>query len=120
MASFQVQPPEIFTFKPEDWLKWSRRFERFRMASGLEKESEESQVNNLIYSMGSEADDIVQSLGIAEGDQKKYDVVKKKLEDFFTIKRNVIFGELSLTCEVSRKEKPSTCLLRTSAFYAKN
>jgi hypothetical protein len=41
--------------------------------------------------MGSEADDIVQSLGIAEGDQKKYDVVKKKLEDFFIIKRNVIF-----------------------------
>jgi hypothetical protein len=75
MASFQVQPPEKFTSKPEDWLKWSRRFERFRMASGLEKESEESQVNTLIYSMGSEADDIVQSLGIAEGDQKKYDVV---------------------------------------------
>ena len=91
MASFQVQPAEKFTFKPEDWLKWSRRFERFRMASGLEKESEESQVNTLIYSMGSEADDIVQSLGIAEGDQKKYDVVKKKLEDFFIIKRNVIF-----------------------------
>ncbi|CAB3997437.1 Hypothetical predicted protein, partial [Paramuricea clavata] len=91
MASFQVQPPEKFTFKPEDWLKWSRRFERFRMASGLEKESEESQVNTLIYSMGSEADEIVQSLSIAEGDQKKYDVVKKKLEDFFITKRNVIF-----------------------------
>ncbi|CAB3984465.1 Hypothetical predicted protein [Paramuricea clavata] len=90
MASFQVQPPEKFTFKPEDWLKWSRRFERFRMASGLENESEESQVNTLIYSMGSEADDIVQSLGIAEGDQKKYNVVKKKFEDFFIIKRNVV------------------------------
>lgn len=91
MALFQVQPPEKFSFKPEDWSKWIKRFERFRMASGLEKEEEESQVNTLIYSMGSEADDIIQSLGIPATDQKKYDVVKKKLEDFFIIKRNVIF-----------------------------
>ena len=41
--------------------------------------------------MGEEADDIVQSLGISGADQKKYDVVKKRLEDFFIIKRNVIF-----------------------------
>ena len=91
MAAFQVQPPEKFTFKPEDWSKWIRRFERFRIASGLEEKSKESQVNTLIYSMGSEADDIVQSLGLTADDQKKYDEVKKRLEDFFIVKRNVIF-----------------------------
>ena len=52
MATFQVNPPEQFTFKPEEWGKWSRRFERFRIASGLSKESEDSQINALIYSMG--------------------------------------------------------------------
>ena len=82
MEAFQVQQPEKFSFKPEDWPKWIRRFERFRIASGLEEKSEESQVNTLIYSMGGEADDIVQSFG---------DKVKKLLEDFFIIKRNVIF-----------------------------
>ena len=91
MAAFQVLPPERFTFKPEDWSKWIRRFERFRLASGLEEKSEESQVNTLIYSMGGEADDIVQSLGLTAEDQKKYDEVKKRLEDFFIVKRNVIF-----------------------------
>ena len=91
MAAFQVQPPEKFTFKPEDWSKWIRRFERFRIASGLEKKSEESQVNTLIYSMGNEADDIVQSLGLTSEDRKKYDEVKERLEAFFIIKRNVIF-----------------------------
>ena len=50
MATFQVNPPEQFTFKPEEWEKWSRRFERFRITFGLSKESEESQVNVLIYS----------------------------------------------------------------------
>lgn len=33
----------------------------------------------------------MQSLGIAAEDQNNYDVVKKRLEDFFIIKRNVIF-----------------------------
>lgn len=59
MALYQVKPPEKFTFKPEDWLKWIRRFEWFRMASALDKDSQESQVNTLIYSMGEEADDIM-------------------------------------------------------------
>ena len=90
MAAFQVLPPEKFTFKPDNWSKWIR-FERFRVASGLEEKSKESQVNTLIYLMGGEADNIVQSLGLTVEDQKKYDKVKKRLEDFFIIKRNVIF-----------------------------
>ena len=56
MATFQVNPPEQFTFKPEEWEKWSGRFERFRIASGLSKESEDSQVNAL---MGDTADDFI-------------------------------------------------------------
>ena len=99
------------------------------MASGLEKESEESQVNTLIYSMGSEADDIVQSLGIAEGDQKKYDVVKKKLEDFFITKRNVIFEWDKFNLRSQQEGKTIDVLIMDcstlqniaiSVFYAKN
>ena len=71
MASFQVQPPEKFSFKPEEWPKWIWRFERFRLASGLSKEDEESQVNPLlIYSMGDEADDILQSFSLPEANRK--------------------------------------------------
>lgn len=115
MALFQVQPPEKFSFKPEDWLKWIRRFERFRMASGLEKEGEESQVNTLIYSMGCEADDIVQSLGIAAEDQKKYDVVKKRLEDFFIIKRNVILERAKFNLR-SQQENETVDVFITDLF----
>ena len=52
VASFQVPPPEKFSFKPEDWPKWIQRFERFRKATGLEKRSGKNQVNTLIYAMG--------------------------------------------------------------------
>ncbi len=62
MASFQVNILDKFNFKPEEWGHWIRRFERFRIAGKLNKESEEAQVNTLIYSMGEEADDILASL----------------------------------------------------------
>ena len=77
MATFQVTPPERFSFKPKEWSKWIRRFERFRLASELNKKDEESQVNTLIYSMGDEADDILQSFGMSEDDRKNYNAVKK-------------------------------------------
>ena len=62
----QVQPPEKFNFKPEDWQRWIRHFEWYRVASALDKTSEENQVNTLIYTMGTEADNVIQSLGILE------------------------------------------------------
>ena len=52
VANFQVTPPEKFAFKPENWLKWIQRFERFRKATGLDKQTGENQVNTLIYTMG--------------------------------------------------------------------
>ena len=49
MATYQVTPPEPFTFtRPEEWQKWIRRFELFRKASGLELKQQEAQVNTLI------------------------------------------------------------------------
>ena len=61
-ALYHVAPPDSFSFnKPEEWPKWIRRFELFRIASGLTEKSEETQVNTLIYAMGDEADDILRS-----------------------------------------------------------
>ena len=58
-TTYQVTPPSKFPFKSSDWTRWIRRFERFRIATGLDKKEEDKQVNTLIYSMGDEADDIV-------------------------------------------------------------
>ena len=43
MASqFQVPAPKSFSFRhPEEWPKWIRQFERYRLASGLDKKSTE-------------------------------------------------------------------------------
>ena len=91
-VSYQISPPEEFNFsKPTEWIKWIRRFERFRSASGLSKRDEESQVNTLLYSMGSKSDDILATFGLTTQDSKKYDVVKDKFDGYFVKRRNIIF-----------------------------
>ena len=49
MANVQLQTPERFDFKnPDAWLSWKRRFEQFRIASGLSKTDEARQISMLI------------------------------------------------------------------------
>ena len=81
MSTYQVAPLETFKFKtPEDWLKRIQRFEQFRCTSGLNKKSQEIQVNTLVYSMGDEADDILSSFHLSSEDKVKYDIVKEKFD----------------------------------------
>ena len=42
MPSLCLDPPAPFDFKqPNEWCRWQRRFEQFRLASGLSSEDEE-------------------------------------------------------------------------------
>lgn len=53
------KPPEKFEFsKPEQWPSWRQRFERYRIASKLNKDDIQVQISALIYSMGPEAEKI--------------------------------------------------------------
>ena len=91
-TSFQMSPPPPFDFgKPESWIKWVRRFERYRQASGLASKPEENQVNTLIYTMGDEADDIFSSFNLTDAQKKEFKTVKEKFDNHFVAKRNVIF-----------------------------
>ena len=77
----------------EEWPKWSRRFERFRQASGLVKE-EESQINMLIYAMGDQANDILHSFKLNTIQLKQYHTVKTKFDEHFVVCRNVLFEQV--------------------------
>ena len=71
-------------------MKWIRRFERFRIASGLASRDEEVHINTLIYAMGDKADDILHSFSLSEEDRKHYATVKGKFDSHFVQRRNVI------------------------------
>ena len=92
MASIQLEPPSQFSFKtPDQWSKWKRRFDQYRLASGLSGESDERQVSALLYCMGEDAEDTLTSTNISEDDRKSYAAVLTKFDAFFQARRNTIF-----------------------------
>ena len=92
MASIQLEPPSQFSFKtPDQWSKWKRRFDQYRLASGLSGESDERQVSALLYCMGEDAEDTLTSTNISEDDRKSYAAVLTKFDAFFQVRRNTIF-----------------------------
>ncbi|KAK0142808.1 hypothetical protein N1851_019259 [Merluccius polli] len=89
---FQISPPSDFDFtRPEEWPLWMCRFKRFRQVSGLDKQSQEKQVNTLLYTMGPEAKSIIRCRDIMAAQLKDYDTVKTQLSNHFVPWRNLIF-----------------------------
>ena len=71
------------------WPKWLRRFERYRIASGLHTKTEQEQVNTFLYAMGDCAADIIKTLSINE-ETASYEEVKTALNGYFAARRNII------------------------------
>ena len=92
MASYRIPAIEHFDFsKPEEWSRWLRHFERFRLASDLASKSEEVQVSTFIYSMGDKAEDLLESFVFKDDEAKRYATVKAKFEEYFQKRRNTIY-----------------------------
>ena len=72
----------------------------------MDQKSEEIHVATLIYSMGKEADEIVNSFTMTSDDRKKYYAVKAKFEGHFIIKRNVIFERAKFNLRVQKENEP--------------
>ena len=90
-VNLQLQPPAPFNFKrPDDWLKWKKRFQQYRSASGLTGQPEASQIDTLLYCLGEEADDVLTSTGISDDEKKVYDQVVGKFDAYFKVRTNVI------------------------------
>ena len=93
MASYRIPAIEHFDFsKPEEWSRWLRHFERFRLASDLASKSEEVQVSTFIYSMGDKAEDLLESFVFKDDEAKRYATVKAKFEEYFQKRRNTIYA----------------------------
>ena len=92
MAQLRLEPPAPFNFRtPDDWPRWRRRFEQFRVASGLVNDDSIKQVNTLLYCLGEEAEGVLTSTNVTPEERRVYDTVLDKLDGFFKVRRNVIF-----------------------------
>ena len=58
-----LQPPEAFDFKkPSQWNRWKRRFQQYLVASGLSAGTQVRQVTTLLYCLGDEGNDVLQTI----------------------------------------------------------
>lgn len=116
-ATFTIQPPEAFDFsKPQQWEKWIRRFEKFRLASNLHLSSEANQVNTLIYCMGDEADDILRGQALSDVQRQQYQAVRDTLDIYFVPRKNIIYERARFNQRVQLANE--TVDLFVTALYA--
>ena len=92
VTNLQLQPPTPFCFKDtEEWPRWKRRFEQFRLASGLKEQGEERQGSTLLYCFDEDAEEILDTTQISEEDRKSYTKVIGEFDNYFKVRKNIIF-----------------------------
>ena len=97
-GSISLKSPVAFNFrKPDEWPQRLKRFEQFRLASGLSEEKNEGkQISTLLYCLGEEAESVLASTHITLEEKQKYDTVVAKLNGYFKVRKNVIFERARL------------------------
>ena len=87
-----LQPPTSFSFaRSEEWPKWKRRFKQYRQASGLVEKDEQRQVSTLLYCLGEEAEEVLNTTSISNENRKKYQKVIEQFDSYFKVRKNVIY-----------------------------
>ena len=82
------QAPAEFDFtRPELWPEWKERYQRYHRLSKTDKESEEYQIDSLLYTMGDVSEKIMKL--VAENKREKYADVIGEMDKYFQPKSNV-------------------------------
>lgn len=116
-AAFTVQPPEQFDFsRPQQWEKWIRRFEGFRLASNLHLSSDANQVNKLIHCMGDEADDVLRGQALSDVRRQQYQAVKDTLDAYFVPRINTVYKRAQFNQRIQRADETVDSFV--AALYA--
>ena len=104
MSGLRLQPPSAFNFRtPDEWPRWRKRFEQFRLASGLSDDGDAKQISTLLYCMGEDAEDTLSSTNITAEERRKYESVLGKFDEFFKVRRNVIFERAKFNRRIQQR-----------------
>jgi len=110
VRTINLQPPIAFSFaKSEEWPKWKRHFEQYCEASGLVEKGELRQVSTLLYCLGEEAEEVLDTTCISEDDRKKY---QKVIDEFDKWRKMWYMSALGLIRVTSFWMSQQTILLR--------
>ena len=69
--------------KSDEWPKWKRHFKQYRQALGLVDKEEQRQVSTLLYCLGPDAEEVLDTTRISEDNEKKYEKVIDEFYKYF-------------------------------------
>ena len=79
-----IAAPQPMDFdRPESWVAWIKRFDRFLDVSGKGDSTDTIKISNMVYLMGADAEEILITFGLTEDESKRYAVVKQRFQDNF-------------------------------------
>ena len=91
--NIQIIPPEPLS-ETDNWEEWYGRWEKFRAISGLNKKSEELQVQHLLYTMGPKSESLVNRLQLDDTQLKSYDETSQALKLHFVGMVNKVYERI--------------------------
>lgn len=86
----QYRSPAPLNFEEPKWDLWKAQFLTFRKVTKLETEAEDVQIASLKYCMGYEAEEVFKTFGLTATEEKKWDTVLRKYDEYFKPKTNII------------------------------
>ncbi|XP_011688911.1 PREDICTED: uncharacterized protein LOC105450661 [Wasmannia auropunctata] len=75
----------------ENYKKFKQRINIYMTANGLHQKSDEVKVAIILNTIGEEGIDIFNNFNLSEEDQKKYEAVVKKFDEYLLPKKNIVY-----------------------------
>ena len=109
----KILSPTSFDFNnPETGLEWKKRFARYRAASKMNEESQERQVDTLIYVMGQEEKLSFGQLILTVEERKDYEEIEQGFDSYFEPETNTIHERRTFNYRVQVEGEPSEAYIR--------
>ncbi|XP_018359748.1 PREDICTED: uncharacterized protein K02A2.6-like [Trachymyrmex cornetzi] len=89
-------------------------------ANGFQEKSGEVKVAILLNTIGDEGIDIFNNFNLSEADQKKYDVVVKKFDEYFLPKKNIIYERFLFYKRIQEPNEPVDNFVKKLKKIAQN
>ena len=118
---YKLEPPGSFNFvNPTWWGRWRQRFLRFRTASKLNEENDDTQISVLIYTMGSEAESIWNTFVFEDGEEINFLRVIEKFDSYFCPNKNIIYERAKFHRRCQREGENIETFVRSLYELAEN
>ena len=86
----QYRSPAPMNFDEQKGDTWRYQFMTFRLVTKLHNEENEVQVASLKYCMGGEAEEIMKTFNLTDGERNNFEFVLKKFDEYFKPMVNVM------------------------------